>query len=270
MTGRFRRWGAAASGGGEAAPLPPRLAALRGEVGSEQEMSFNRLVFGLAIGAYLLTAGDRVADPILPALALWAALALGVFLHIRLRPGRNAPRRAAALLIDTGFLSWFLHTGGDAAAFFFLVYLWSIIGNGVRFGVRWLFAALGLFVLGFGAVALTTPFWRGQPHLSAGLVLGPCVLALYAASLIRKLSAARRQAEAASEAKTQFLASVSHELRTPLNAIIGMGGLLRDTTLDREQAEMARTVDGAAKSLLSMINGIGSVKSLGQRLPVPG
>src|SRR3712207_841290 len=35
-----------------------------------------------------------------------------------------------------------------------------------------------------------------------------------------------------------------------------MGGLLRDTKLDREQAEMARTIDGAAKSLLSMINGI--------------
>ena len=252
MSGRFRRWSAAASAGA----APPRLAALRGEVGSEQEMSFNRLAFGLAIGAYLLTAGDRVADAILPALALWAALALGVFLHIRIRPGRNAPRRAAALLLDTGFQSWFLHAGGDAAAFFFLVYLWIIIGNGVRFGVRWLFAALGLFVLGFGAVALSTPFWRDQPHLSAGLVVGPCVLALYAASLIRKLSAARRQAEAASEAKTHFLASVSHELRTPLNAIIGMGGLLRDTALDREQAEMARTVDGAAKSLLSMINGI--------------
>jgi two-component system sensor histidine kinase RpfC len=235
---------------------PPAFSSLRGEVGSEQEMSFNRLVFALVIFAYLLTAGQSVAAVVLPDLALWGAFALVVFMHIRLRPGRNAGRRAFALLLDMGFLSWFLHIGGEASSFFFWVYLWVIIGNGVRFGVKWMFAALGVFLAGFGAVVLSTPFWQEQPHLAAGLVLGPCALALYAAALIRKLSDARRQAEAASDAKSLFLASVSHELRTPLNAIIGMGGLLRATPLDREQAEMARTVDGAAKSLLSMINGI--------------
>ena len=238
-------------------PRPPAaLAALRGEVGSEQEMSFNRLVFALAIFAYLLTAGRSVAAQLLPDLALWGALALGVFLHGRVRPGRSTPRRAFALLLDMGGLSWLLHVGGEASAFFFLIYLWVVIGNGVRFGVKWLFAALGVFLAGFGAVVLTTPYWQEQPHLAAGLMVGPCALATYAAALIRKLSDARQQAEAASEAKSLFLTSVSHELRTPLNAIIGMGGLLRETKLDREQAEMGRTIDGAAKSLLSMINGI--------------
>ncbi|GAA0569920.1 ATP-binding protein [Craurococcus roseus] len=219
-------------------------------------MSVNRLGFGFFAAAYLYTAGRSIADAVLPGLVLWGVLGFAIFTHIRFRPGRNTPRRAFALLLDMGFVSWSLHVGGEAASFFFLVYLWIIIGNGVRFGVRWLLAATGVFLLGFGAVVLTTPYWQEQPHLTAGLIVGPCALALYAATLIRKLSVARRQAEAASEAKSLFLASVSHELRTPLNAIIGMGGLLRETNLDREQAEMARTVDGAAKSLLSMINGI--------------
>ncbi len=259
MTRLFRRpraAAAAASGRASDEPRPQAFAGLRGEVGSEQEMSFNRLAFTLVWFAYLLAIDGPVAERSLPLVLLWSPLALGVFLHIRHRPGPNAPRRAFALLVDMGFLTWFLHIGGEEASVFFLAYLWIALGNGVRFGVRWLLAAVGVFLASFGAVVLTTPFWREQPHLTAGLIIGPCVLALYAAILIRKLSDARRQAEAASEAKTLFLASVSHELRTPLNAIIGMGGLLRDTKLDRDQAEMARTVDGAAKSLLSMINGI--------------
>ena len=240
-----------------APPRPAALAALRGEVGSEQEMSFNRLVFALVVFAYLLTAGRSVAARLLPTSRSGGAGPRRLPAHPASARGgtwRAAPSRSCS---TWGSLSWFLHTGGeDVPPFFFLVYLWVIIGNGVRFGVKWLFAALGVFLVGFGAVVLTTPFWQEQPHLAAGLSLGPCALAPYAAALIRKLSAARRQAEAASEAKSLFLASVSHELRTPLNAIIGMGGLLRDTPLDRDQAEMARTVDGAAKSLLSMINGI--------------
>ncbi|MBV1799445.1 hybrid sensor histidine kinase/response regulator [Siccirubricoccus sp. G192] len=219
-------------------------------------MSFNRLGFALVIFVYLLTAGASVADEQLPNLFYWSCLAVGVFVHIRLRPGHSRLRRGFALLLDMGFLTWFLHEAGEVAAPFFLVYIWVALGNGFRFGTAWLLAAMAVFVAGFGWVVLTTPYWREQPYLSAGLLIGPCVLGLYAATLIRKLSQAKRQAEQASEAKSLFLASVSHELRTPLNAIIGMGSLLRSSTLDREQQEMARTIDGGARSLLSLINRI--------------
>ncbi len=219
-------------------------------------MSRNRLGFGLAIGLYLLTIGRPVADPAMAGLACWGGLAFAGFLHCRLWPERSRMRRGVALLLDMGFLSWFLHIGGAVAAPFFPVYIWVALGNGFRFGNRWLLAAMALFVAGFGWVALATPFWQAQPHLVAGLLLGPCILGPYAAVLIRKLSQAKRQAELASEAKSLFLASVSHELRTPLNAIIGMGGLLRESRLDAEQQEMARTIDGAARSLLSLIDGI--------------
>jgi two-component system sensor histidine kinase RpfC len=234
----------------------PALALLRGRPDSEHEMSFNRLGFAL-----LLLACQLFIPPPDPAVALklvlaWAALSVGVFLHILARPGISGPRRLAALLLDIGFLSIYLHIGGEAHATFFPIYLWIIFGNGFRFGLTWLRIAMGAALAGFLAVVLTTPYWHEQPHLSAGLLGGLVVLPLYAGVLIRKLSDARRAAEAASQAKSLFLANVSHELRTPLNAVIGMGSLLRDSRLDPGQREMATTIGVAARSLLDLIDDI--------------
>lgn len=71
-----------------------------------------------------------------------------------------------------------------------------------------------------------------------------------------ELEEARRAAEAADRAKSEFLAVISHEIRTPMNAIMGYANILSESSLPEEEAEMAATINSCAETLMSIINDI--------------
>ena len=74
--------------------------------------------------------------------------------------------------------------------------------------------------------------------------------------LNKDLQATSRQAYAASDAKSEFLAKMSHEIRTPISGVIGLSDLLIGTKLDPKQHEYAQLIKASGQSLLFLINDI--------------
>jgi len=187
---------------------------------------------------------------------MYSSCAFLILVSIYFNPSPSPARRIAGIFLDISTITAGLYIGGEFFAVGYILYLWTIFGNGFRFGIRYLVTSVILSLAGLIYVASTNPFWRTHPYIVFSMIVGLIILPAYAARLVKKLNDARRKAEEANQAKGMFIASVSHELRTPLTSIIGLGELLQSTSLTAEQDNMVRTIGSAGRSLLRMINSI--------------
>jgi two-component system sensor histidine kinase RpfC len=224
---------------------------------TEHEQAIVRLAVGAVLFVYLLPgAMEPDSGPTLAIMFGYLALAAALFAHIVLRPMANPLRRVVGIACDTATLSAVMILLDEDAAALVLVYAWITLANGFRFGPRYLLASLALSVAGFSVVLGHSEFWQAHRGLGYGLLVGLLALSLYVLSLVRKLFDALERAEAANQAKRRFISVVSHEMRTPLHAILGMADLLRDTSLNREQADMLQTLRSSARIMLGLVDDV--------------
>ncbi len=217
----------------------------------EQEILFNRVGMGSLAAVVCYLAGFDTL--IVAAFVIYLTSNAGLMLMERRSIMQAEHRWFAAIILDVAMATATMLVDAEGMAWAYVIILRMILGNGFRFGVNWLAFASILSAAGFGIVVLTTAFWHQHHVLGYSLVLGLIAIPTYCSTLIRKISTAKEQAEAANRAKSYFLASVSHELRTPLNAILGYGNHLREMGLPPRQQKMIDASVLAAEHLLHLI-----------------
>jgi two-component system sensor histidine kinase RpfC len=229
---------------------------------SEHQQALVRLIVLAVVVAYLegMVRGRPEAMESLRLslqfLAFEFMVALGIVAWLLARPGVSYTRRVLGMIADYSLMGVGMVLLGELLAPMYVVLLWVTVGNGLRYGPRFLYAAIVVAAITFTTVILRTPYWQVNPWLAWGLLVGLVAVPLYLSSLLRALVRATEAAKAASEAKSRFLANMSHEFRTPLNGIVGMAELLVTTLLSAEQRDSAEVIQTSARSLQLLVDDV--------------
>ena len=115
-----------------------------------------------------------------------SCLSLLIFLAIVRNPRASPVRRVCGILLDMISLSIIMYwTGGDHVPLF-VFYLWVTLGNGFRYGTKYLYISFGISLIGFSMVILGSNYWQDNRSFAISLLIILLVLPLYAAVLLKK------------------------------------------------------------------------------------
>lgn len=186
----------------------------------------------------------------------------GLLVGILIKPGVSHMRRAIGMVFDYGLMTAAMIKIGEPLAWVYVIFMWVTVGNGLRYGSRYLSVAVAMAAIGFGSVLAFNDYWLQNGVLGLGLLLGLIAVPMYLSGLLRALTKATQEAHRANAAKSRFLANMSHEFRTPLNGLSGTSELLGTTPLDNEQRDYVNTIQAATRSLLALVEDVLDISAI--------
>lgn len=109
-------------------------------------------------------------------------------LYLACRYPKNKPlRKIINAAVDLAALSAIIYTNDLTVIFIYPIYLWIIVGNGMRFGMKYLYITLGIGLTLFGSAVSFNPAWQAHHALSFSMITGILVLVLFYGTLLRKI-----------------------------------------------------------------------------------
>jgi two-component system sensor histidine kinase RpfC len=231
------------------------------ENNSEQEQALLRVLYATFIFILLFlhfNSGNSSAidDSVLVFSGGFFVFSIAFLRIVFLRPNPSEKRQLLAILADLGAVTFVMLMAGETSTLFYGIYLWVIVGNGLRYGTKSLVTSHILGVFGFITVILFNDYWWIHKPLAIGLLLTLILIPMYIYKLLERLNHAITHAEEASKAKSYFLANMSHEMRTPLNGVIGASDLILQTPLNAEQKDLVKTLRNSGHILLKLIEDV--------------
>ena len=198
-------------------------------------------------------------------------IVVSVFLRMIIKrwPGHFFWRRLFTMLHDYAGIAFAMIVGGEGTLPVYAALLWVTLGNGMRFGSRYLALATVIALSTLVLVFWLTPFWHTQPYMFLMLIVTTIVVPAYAHILLKRTRIASEEAILANQEKSRFLAQASHDLRQPIHSIGLFTACLRDARLGLEELRLVDNIDRSLHTVSQLFRSILDIYTLdhGQLMP---
>lgn len=140
-------------------------------------------------------------------------ISTAIFGAIVWRPAKSVARRVFGMAHDVAAISSSIYLGEGAGTAVAVIYLWITLGNGFRYGIRYLYACAVFSIAGFSVVYTLSEYWQGQGLLSLNILLTMLIVPPYVSSLLKSLHSARDalQHQASTDTLTGLLSRMEME-----------------------------------------------------------
>ena len=160
------------------------------KINEEYSQGKARAIVSFLITCYMIVSNyfyHDFSNPSIFMLGMYFTYSLFNLYHIKKYPKKNITRRIVNIIGDVGVISYALYSSSTTAVVLYPVLLWIIVGNGLRFGTKYLMTTLVISEMFFVPAMMFNNNWEGHRELGYSLSFGLFILSMFFAKLIDRM-----------------------------------------------------------------------------------